>query len=366
DELQRTLKTNEEAWQQARGTLEASLATQAAERERLSALLQARDAKQFQLSESLKERDAEHRRLSELLKEREHDQHRLSDSLNQRDIEYRQRAGLQKQLEEERERLLASLQQRDAEQQRLVEALEQHKREQQRLADLLERQKVDHGATVEALQQQIVEFERGLTANDEAWKHRCEELSSELATKSEERKQRWQELSAQAAERAAEARRLSELLELSGTEQKRLVAEYATERVRLEQSVRGECERAVAAAEDQRRRETDALRLEIRKIVEDLQGTATELERRTKEHERLMAAAAAPRDAAVIDPAHVDRLMKSLAAHRIELLQVTDNTIRTLEPMATAGRVAIASSRELQEAVEAVDTRSRKLLAQCA
>jgi len=34
--------------------------------------------------------------------------------------------------------------------------------------------------------------------------------------------------------------------------------------------------------------------------------------------------------------------------------------------MATAGRVAVASSQELQEAVEAVDRRSRQLLAQCA
>src|SRR5258708_10206641 len=58
--------------------------------------------------------------------------------------------------------------------------------------------------------------------------------------------------------------------------------------------------------------------------------------------------------------------MKSVAAYRIELVQVTENTIRTLEPMATAGRVAIASSRELQAAVEAVDARSRQLLAQCA
>jgi hypothetical protein len=44
---------------------------------------------------------------------------------------------------------------------------------------------------------------------------------------------------------------------------------------------------------------------------------------------------------------------------------VTENIIRTLEPMATAGRVAIASSRELQAAVEAVDVRSRELLEQC-
>jgi PAS domain S-box-containing protein len=366
DELQRTLKTNEEAWQQARATLESDLAKQVDERDKLSVLLRARDAEQHQLSESLKERDAEHRRLSEILKEREDDQHRLSDSLNQRDIEYRQQTGLQKQLEEERERLLVSLQQRDTEQHRLLEALDQHKREQRRLTDLLTRQKADHGATVEALQQQIVEFERGLTANDEAWKHRCEELSAELAAKGEERTQRWQELSAQAAERAAETRRLSELLELSGAAQKRLVAEWATEKVRLEQSVRDGCERAAAAVEEQRRRETDSLRLEIRHIVDDLQRTATELERRTNEHDQLLAAATAPRDAnAVIDPAYVDRLMKSLAAHRIELVQVTENTIRTLEPMATAGRVAIAASRELQDAIESVDARSRTLLAQC-
>jgi hypothetical protein len=55
-----------------------------------------------------------------------------------------------------------------------------------------------------------------------------------------------------------------------------------------------------------------------------------------------------------------------VAAYRIELVQITENTIRTLEPMATAGRVAIASSRELQAAVEAVDARSRELLAKCA
>jgi hypothetical protein len=71
-----------------------------------------------------------------------------------------------------------------------------------------------------------------------------------------------------------------------------------------------------------------------------------------------------PRD--VVDPADVERLMKSVAAYRIELVQVTENTIRTLEPMATAGRVAIASSRELQAAVEAVDARSRQLLERCA
>jgi hypothetical protein len=118
--------------------------------------------------------------------------------------------------------------------------------------------------------------------------------------------------------------------------------------------------------DESRRREIDVLRLDIRQLVEDLHGTAAQLEQRNDEYERLMEEVTTPCDRSeLVDPADVERLMKSVAAYRIELVQVTENTIRTLEPMATAGRVAIASSRELQAAVEAVDARSRQLLAQC-
>ncbi len=168
-------------------------------------------------------------------------------------------------------------------------------------------------------------------------------------------------------EHAAERRRLSELLEYREAEQQRLADEHAAEKIQIEQSVRGECERVQADLDETRRREIDALRLDLQQLVEDLQGTAAQLEQRTDEYDRLMEEVTAPCDTSdVVDPADVERLMKSVAAYRIELVQVTENTIRTLEPMATAGRVAIASSRELQAAVEAVDARSRQLLAQCA
>jgi hypothetical protein len=174
-------------------------------------------------------------------------------------------------------------------------------------------------------------------------------------------------VTAQLLEHANERRRLSELLEHRQAEQKCLIDQHRVEKIQIEQSVRGECEREQADLDETRRREIDALRLDLQQLVEDLQGTAAQLEQRTDEYERLMEEVTAPCDTSdVVDPADVERLMKSVAAYRIELVQVTENTIRTLEPMATAGRVAIASSRELQAAVEAVDARSRRLLEQCA
>jgi hypothetical protein len=248
----------------------------------------------------------------------------------------------------------------------LSQSLKQHESELERLTDVLRRRDAEHQAAVEGLQQQIVEFERALTANDEAWKHRCDELASELTARDEERRQRWEDVTAQLLEHANERRRLSELLEHRQAEQKCLIDQHRVEKIQIEQSVRGECEREQADLDETRRREIDALRLDLQQLVEDLQGTAAQLEQRTDEYERLMEEVTAPCDTSdVVDPADVERLMKSVAAYRIELVQVTENTIRTLEPMATAGRVAIASSRELQAAVEAVDARSRQLLAQC-
>ena len=175
-------------------------------------------------------------------------------------------------------------------------------------------------------------------------------------------------VTAQLLEHANERRRLSELLEhRAGGAAVSHRSSTQVEKIQIEQSVRGECERVQADLEETRRREIDALRVDMQQLVEDLQGTAAQLEQRTDEYERLMEEVTAPCDTGdVVDPADVERLMKSVAAYRIELVQVTENTIRTLEPMATAGRVAIASSRELQAAVEAVDARSRQLLEQCA
>jgi hypothetical protein len=259
------------------------------------------------------------------------------------------------------------LKQHESDRERLSQSLKQHESELERLTDLLRRRDAEHQAAVEGLEQQIVEFERLLTSNDVAWKQRCEELASELTAREEERGQQWEEAMAELAEHTAERRRLSELLEYREAEQRRLIDEHAVEKVQIEQSIRGECERVRAHLDATTRREIDALRLDLQQLIEDLQGTAAQLEQRTEEYEHLMEEVTAPCDTSeVVDPADVERLMKSVAAYRVELVQVTENTIRTLEPMATAGRVAIASSRELQAAVEAVDARSRQLLEQCA
>jgi len=118
--------------------------------------------------------------------------------------------------------------------------------------------------------------------------------------------------------------------------------------------------------EETRRLEIDGLRHDIRQLVDDLQGTAAQLDQRSGDYDRLMHKLTTVGEAGEMQNlTDVERFLKSVAAYRIELVQVTENTIRTLEPMATAGRLAIASSRDLQAAVEAVDVRSRQLLEQC-
>ena len=307
-ELERQLATNEAEWKTGREALSAQLDAHVAEHERLTA--------------QLKERDGEERRMFELLKDGE------------------------------------------AEQQRLAGLVQAHQAEEQRLSQLLEKRDDEHRAAVDALQQQIEECERALSANDESWKQRCEELSNQLGATEQEGRGRWEQLTAQLVEHVNERQRLSELVEQREAEQQRLISAHLAEKVQLEKAVRGECKREQAEIDEGRRREIETLRIEMRQLAEDLQRTASELAQRTAEYERLTAEVHA-RDHEPIDPADVQRLMKSVAAYRVELVQVTENTIRTLEPMATAGRVAIASSRELQTAVEAVEERSRQLLAQC-
>src|SRR5262249_35686141 len=108
-------------------------------------------------------------------------------------------------------------------------------------------------------------------------------------------------------------------------------------------------------------------RHDIRQLVDDLQGTAAQLDQRSGDYDRLMKKVTALGEPGEVqDLTGVERLLKSVAAYRTELVQVTEHTVRTLEPLATAGRVAIDSSRELEAAVEAVDVRSRQLLEQCA
>lgn len=307
-ELERLLETNEAEWKSGREALRTQLDAHVAEHQRLTA--------------QLKERDGEERRMFELLKDG------------------------------------------DAEQQRLTGLVKAHQAEEQRLAQMLHKRDDEHQAAVDALQQQIEECERALSANDESWKQRCEELSNQLGAREDEGRARWEQLTAQLVEHANERQRLSKLVEEHEAEQRRLVAAHLAEKGQLEKAVR-EGEREHAEIDEGRRREIETVRLEMRQLAEDLHRTALELAKRTAEYETLTAAVHA-REYEAIDPADVQRLMKSVAAYRVELVQVTENTIRTLEPMATAGRVAIASSRELQTAVEAVDDRSKQLLEQCA
>jgi PAS domain S-box-containing protein len=367
DELERLLKTSEQEWQKRSDELATQLAEVSVERDQLSRLLEQRDtdhqtagrslqqrieeleralkandaewqARRVELTSELAAHVAEHERLSAVLKQRDADQQQLSESLRQRDSEH----------------------------QRLTELLKQHESELQRVSEVLQQRDLRHQADVENLHQQIAECERALTANDEAWKQRCEELASELTASDGERKQRWEQLNAQLIEHSTERQRLSDLLEDRQVEQQRLVEDHAQEKIRIEQTVRSECDRALADVDARRRHEIEALRTEMQRLAGELQRTAEQLAQRTAEYDRLTANVHARDAHEPVDPADLQRLMKSVAAYRIELVQITENTIRTLEPMATAGRVAIASSRELQAAVEAVDARSRQLLAQCA
>jgi PAS domain S-box-containing protein len=422
EELERTLKASGEAWQKQRAALSAELVTHLTEQERLSAVLKQREDEYQQLSLSLKQREEDHQRLSEALKQREAEYQRLSDLLNQRDAECHQVSGALKQREEEYQRLLESLKQHDgehsqqsdflkqleqerqqlsdslqqqererqqltdslkrqererqelselmrrqeSERQQLAESLKQSEIEQQKLTELLKRRDAEHALTVEGFHQQIVEFERALAASDESWKARCEELSAELTATDQERTRRWEELTTQLVEHAAERQRLSHEVEQSDAERQWLIERHETEKVRIEQSVRGECERIQMLVEEARRLEIDGLRHDIRQLVDDLQGTAAQLNQRSDDYDRLMKKLTAMGEPGEMrNLTDVERFLKSAAAYRIELVQVTENIIRTLEPMATAGRVAIASSRELQAAVEAVDVRSRELLEQC-
>jgi hypothetical protein len=172
------------------------------------------------------------------------------------------------------------------------------------------------------LQQQIVECERALAANDETWKQRCEELSTELTGKERQYGERWAQL----------------------------IDMHTAEKLQLERSIRADHEEKERRADQARRREVDGLHATLRQFADDLQATAAELARRTADFERVCAEL---NSIERIDPADFHRLQKSVEAYRVELMQMTENTVRTLEPMATAGRVAMASSRELQIAVAA-------------
>jgi PAS domain S-box-containing protein len=408
-ELERSLKATESEWQQRCDELTAQLAEQAAARLQLTSALERGDADHAaaagqpqqriaeleasakateqewrkrceELMPQLATLSAERDRLARLLEGHHSDQRAAGDTLRQR-IEERerllkaneeewqkQRVDLAAQLAvhvTEHERLSALIKQRDDDYQRQSGLLARHEAESQRLTALLKQREGEHQAATEALQQQIVECERALTSNDEAWKQRCEELSSQLTEHDDQRKERWDALSAQLLEHTNERRRLADLLEHREAEQRRLVDEYAAEKTQMEQSVRGACERAHAELDEARRREIETLRQDMGQLAQDLRRTAAQLAQRTAQYETLTADMQALAQDAV-DPVEVVGLMKSVAAYRTELAQITENTIRTLEPMATAGRVAIASSRELQAAVEAVDARSRELLAQCA
>jgi PAS domain S-box-containing protein len=351
-ELEASSQATEHDWRKRCDALASQMASLSAERDRLASLLEEHHADQRTVDGTLRRRIEE---LERSLKANEEEWHK-------------QRADLSAQLTvhfTEHERLSALLKQRVDDYERQAGLLAQHETECQRLTALLKQREGEHQAAVEALQQQIVECERALTSNDEVWKQRCEELSTQLTAQDDQRKERWDALTAQVLEHANERRRLAGLLEYREAEQRRLVDEHVAEKAQIEQSVRGACERAHAELDETRRREIETLRQDMGQLVQDLRRTAAQLAQRTAEYQTLTADMQALAKNAV-DPIEVQGLMKSVAAYRIELVQITENTIRTLEPMATAGRVAIASSRELQAAVEAVDARSRELLAKCA
>jgi chromosome segregation ATPase len=364
-ELERSIITNDEEWRKRCDDLTAQLAELTSDRERLSAQLTARDSDRHTTAAPLQQRiDTLEQTLkaseAEWLKRRDE----LAGELDRHVAERDRLAAVLAQRDGEEQRMFELLKEGEAEQQRLTALVKAHESEVHRLSQLLQKREDEHQATVDALQQQIEECERALSTNDESWKQRCDELASQLSAKDEERRARWESLTAQVLEHVNERQRLTELVEQQAAEQQRLAAVHAAEKSHLEQTARSESARARSEIEG-RQREIETLKNEMRRLAEDLQQTAAQLAQRTAEYERLTADLhERQRDA--IDPADVQRLMKSVAAYRVELVQVTENTIRTLEPMATAGRVAMASSRELQAAVEAVDERSRQLLAQAA
>jgi hypothetical protein len=125
--------------------------------------------------------------------------------------------------------------------------------------------------------------------------------------------------------------------------------------------------RRLLAQEQETQRHLETVRAELQQALDDRLRLVGLLDDREADHQRLLseqvdARTAAERKlaAAVQKYAEVE---KSLGDLRVEL-QSLDETARHLEWLAAAGRAAREVGRELQTVVEAVDARTRHLIAQ--
>lgn len=336
------------------------------------------------------------RRIEEVLQEHTSTRQALADAQQRLDRELAEQQGLLKAIDERdasNQRLLAERAKIQALAEEYHLALLLKERDGQRRLDrlqaeldeaLAERQRLEASlAKRESTQQQLLaaqavegaQVERLQRERDEA---RAERLRLE-ASLSERESTRQLLLAAQAVQRErldhlqreldeARAERLpleASLAEHESTRQ--LLAAHAAERERFHKALAEDHERVVAA-EREGRQQMNALQskldgavaehLRLEDLLEEQESYRKALGARhtaeRAEAERALAAARMEREQA----------LKALADQRVELQSLDENT-RSLEPLASAGRLALEVGHELRCRVAAVNASARSLLLRC-
>ncbi|HVH25511.1 MAG TPA: PAS domain-containing protein [Vicinamibacterales bacterium] len=234
------------------------------------------------------------------------------------------------------------------------EQLETLQIERQQLADTLaelqsnhQRAAAEHHAERERLQQILAE-QRELLAKEREGRQALEGLQGSLQQAQAERER----LEASLVEREAQ--------------HQRVVAEQMAEHAQR-QRMADEQHRMLLAKEQETERLLDGVRTELQQAQDDRLRLVGLLDDREADHQRLLseqsdARADAERKLAAAVRNHTE-VEQSIASLRVELQSVDENA-RHLEWLAAAGRAAREIGRELQTVVEAVDARTRHLLAE--
>ena len=246
-------------------------------------------------------------------------------------------------------------------------ALAEHEASQQRLA-------AEHAAEVARLTQTLTEHHQLttlLTNRADASRAEQQKTAALLEQRETEHARALDEAQAHLAVALAETTELKTSLERRETDSQQLVTTQAIELAQLQQAIAAERERAqgfeqrAAQLTDERATIEAALTAavadtaDLKALLQQHQSVVTDL------RNKLVNAAGERKRLSTLVEQRDSDVSKALVDQKLELKILTEN-LRSVEPLAAAGRLAIEVHRELQAFLAQIERRAGRLIERCA